>query len=42
LINRLSCANLCFKSPYEILYERKINLEHLKNLVVLALFIKID
>jgi hypothetical protein len=31
LINRLSCANLFFKSPYEILYGRKINLEHLKN-----------
>jgi hypothetical protein len=30
LINRLPDANLFFKSPYEILYGRKINLEHLK------------
>jgi hypothetical protein len=29
LINRLPHANLYFKSPYEILYGRKINLEHL-------------
>jgi hypothetical protein len=30
LINRLPCANLGFKSPYETLYRRKVNLEHLK------------
>jgi hypothetical protein len=30
LINRLSSTKLLFKSPYEILYGRKINLEHLK------------
>jgi hypothetical protein len=30
LINRLPSTNLFFKSPYEILYGRKINLEHLK------------
>jgi hypothetical protein len=30
LINRLPSTNLLLKSPYEILYGRKINLEHLK------------
>jgi len=30
LINRLSSANLNFRSPREILYKRKINIDHLK------------
>jgi hypothetical protein len=30
LINRLPSTNLFFKSPYEIFYGRKLNLEHLK------------
>jgi hypothetical protein len=30
LINRLPSANLSFKSPLEILYNRKINLDHLR------------
>jgi hypothetical protein len=30
LINRLPSANLNYKSPLEILYQRKINLEYLK------------
>jgi hypothetical protein len=30
LINRFPCANLSFKSCLEILYNQKINLDHLK------------
>jgi uncharacterized protein (DUF2344 family) len=30
LINRLSSANLSFKNPLEILYNQKINLDHLR------------
>jgi hypothetical protein len=30
LINRLPSTNLLLKNPYEIIYGRKINVEHLK------------